>query len=55
MAAILMDLSKAFDGLPPFLITAKLTAYGLSKKCCPCSKQLPIRSKTGDKTMCSNR
>ena len=26
-----MDLSKAFDCLPPALITAKLTAYGLSK------------------------
>ena len=31
VAAILMDLSKAFDCLPPNLIKAKLVAYGLSK------------------------
>ena len=30
VAAILMDLSKAFDCLPPDLITEKLRAYGLS-------------------------
>ena len=30
VAAILMDLSKAFDCLPPNLITEKLIAYGLS-------------------------
>ena len=30
VAAILMDLSKAFDYLPPDLITEKLRAYGLS-------------------------
>ena len=32
VAAILMDLSKAFDCLPPSLIRDKLTAYGLSQK-----------------------
>ena len=30
VAAILMDLSKAFDCLPSDLITEKLRAYGLS-------------------------
>ena len=32
LAAILIDLSKAFDCLPPSLIRDKLTAYGLSQK-----------------------
>ena len=32
VAAILMDLSKAFDCLPPSLIRDKLTAYDLSQK-----------------------
>ena len=31
MAAILMELSKAFDCLPPPFIKDKLTGYGLSK------------------------
>ena len=32
IAAILMDLSKAFDCLPPNLIKAKLIAHGLSEE-----------------------
>jgi hypothetical protein len=32
IAAILMDLSKAFDGLPHDLILLKPEAYGLSEK-----------------------
>ena len=34
VAAILMDLTKAFDCLPHSLLLGKLSAYGLSEKSC---------------------
>ena len=41
VAAILMDLSKAFDCLPHDLLKAKLKAYGLSAGAVDLPRQLP--------------